>query len=98
MVTLAPYLKTFLQELQVMAARKCAGHTPGVAAYGRIKPFGLEIKIIQRHHLDGEAKFLCRGFNPLPQSGLPASRQCTESEQTAFSQPLISQAQKRQTN
>ena len=43
-LTLSPCLKTLLQELQVMAARKRTRHTPGVALHRGIKPFGLEIK------------------------------------------------------
>ena len=96
--TLSPSLKTVLQEQQVMAARQGAGNTPGVAAHGRIQPFSLEIKIIQRNHLDGKVECLCGGFNPLAQGGLAASRQGTESEQTTFSPPLIPQAQQGKTD
>jgi len=97
-LTLSPCLKTLLQELQVMAARKRARHTPGVALHRRIKPFGLEIKVIERNHLDRELKCPCGSFNPLPQGGFAATRQSTESEQSALSLPLLAQAQKRQTN
>ena len=81
-----------------MATRKCAGYTPGVAVHGCIKPIGLEIKIIQRHHLNRETQSPCGGFNPLPECGLPTSRQSTESEQTTFSLALLRQAQNGQTN
>ena len=81
-----------------MAARQGAGNPPGVAAHGRIKPLGLEIKIIQRNHLDGKVECLCGGFNPLPQGGLATSRQGTESEQTTFSPPLLCQAQQGKTD
>lgn len=97
-LTLSPCLKTLLQELQVMAARKRARHTPGVALHRRIKPFGLEIKVIERNHLDREVKCPCGSFNPLPQGGFPATWQSTESEQSALSLPLLAQVQKRQTN
>ena len=81
-----------------MAARKGAGHTPGVAAHRCIELISFEIKIIQRNHLYGKAKSLGGSFNPLPKSGLSTSRQSTESEQTAFSLPLLRQAEKRQSN
>ena len=97
-LTLSPCLETLLQKPQIMAAGKRTGHTPGVAAHRFIKAFGLEIKIIQRNHLYGEVKCFRCGFNPLPQSGFPASGQGAESDQTAISAPFFSQAQEGQAN
>ena len=46
-LTLSPALKTVLEQLQVMTARKRTGHTPWVTAHRGIQPIGLEIKIIE---------------------------------------------------
>ena len=97
-LTLSPCLKTLMQELEVMTARKRARHTPRITAHCGIQPIGLEIKIIEGNHLDGQAKSRCGSFNPLPQGGFPATRQSTESEQSALSLPLLRQTQYGQTD
>ena len=73
-LALSPLSKAVLQKVQVVTSRQCTRHTPGVASHCCIKPIRLEIKIIERNHLNGEAKTLCGGFDPLPEGRLPTSR------------------------
>ena len=97
-LTLSPCLKTLMQQLEVMTARKRPRHTPGVTAHCGIQSIGLEIKIIEGNHLDGQAKSRCGSFNPLPKAGFPTSRESTQPDQPALPLRLFGQAEKRQTN
>ena len=81
-----------------MATRKGTRHAPGVAIHCGVKAIRLKIEIIQRDHLDGQAKSRCGSFNPLPKAGFPTSRESTQPDQPALPLRLFGQAEKRQTN